>query len=555
MRRVRAGAAAGWALGCFLLIGPLAAQHDWSGGQIERARDLMRTLNEGGVVRIAFLGDSLTAGWTAWSDTEAYARVFCDAVALQFPAARVEPVLAGEPGCTSGQALSRMQNDVIQREPDLLVVQLGGNDKGKGRTGSDLYADLVAILQTARDKTKAPVIVCTPPIVTDANGEPFLHAVRSAAQAQRVALADFDAALLAWDHDYRGVYPWERHPGSDVHLVMAKELHNAFCTMLAVPQPLQVSIEPLCQAVAPGEQFGTRVRIANEGTEPFQGTATVAYGPAVTCTTVELPPGDETQLPIDLTAPMKLPGGRTARARLSATVAGGGVAAFDARWLAVAPLALVHSVPQASPVAPPAVPTGWRQAIGGDSVVLGYAGWGGPWDLSARFGLACSATELVVRVEVRDDEVRPNAFYAPTLADLVEVWFDGRPATTQGRASHSPAVFGVLLAPPDARKGSPTSWRTLDALPAGIGTTAASAAPMEGGFRVLAHIPLKALGCQTPDELELKGLEVALDDADSGPRESQAMWAGGPDAFVDASLFGAMTLRPERVGWYRATVR
>ncbi len=548
-------AAVGWILGCVVMIGPVAAQHDWSGGQIERARELMRKFSEGAVVRVAFLGDSLTAGWSAWSDTETYARVFCDAVALQFPAARIEPVVAGVPGCTSAQALSRMHNDVIQREPDLLIVQLGGNDKGTGRTGADLHSDLVAILQTAREKTHAPVIVCTPPIVSDARGEPFLHAVRSAAQEQRVALADFDAALRAWDHDYRGIYPWERHPGSDVHLVMAKELHSAFCTMLAVPQTLRVTIEPLCEAVAPGEQFGTRIRVMNEGLERFRGTATIAYGTAVTCTTVELPPGDETELPVDLTAPVRLPGNRTARTRLSAVVAGDGMAAFDARWLALAPLALVHSAPQALPVAPPEMPTGWRQTIGGDGVVLGYASWGGPWDLSARFGLACSASELVVRVEVRDDEVQANGFYAPTLADLVEVWFDGRPPMTQGRAPHSPAVFAALLAPPDRRKGSPTSWRTLDAPPAGAGTTAASAAYMEGGYSVLAHIPLEVLGCQARGDLELKGIEIALDDADSGTRETQAMWAGGPDAFVDASMFGAMTLRPERVGWYRAILR
>jgi len=534
---------------------PASAQNPWVGSRIERGRDLLRKLTEGDSVRIVAFGDSLTAGWSVWDDPrESYPHVFCDVLRHRFPQAHVELWAAGVPGDTSSASRRRFDRDVVDREPDLVIVQLGGNDKGTGRKGADLYYDLTGILRALEERTKAAVIVCTPPIVTDTGGETFLQAVRKAAEEQRVALADLDAALLVWDHDYRGVYPWAQHPGSDVHSAIAKEIYSALDQLLQTEPTLVVEIEEQCEFVAAGGEIEIAVRVRNTTEALETGTLRVEVGDYSVSVPLELAAGDTLEASIPYRVPQGLIGDRSQRQRILAVAVADDQAAFDARWLTLAPVVLVRRIDTFSPRRVPSLPDDWRHVLSGGSAVLGDAAWGGPWDLEGRFGLFCDGDSLYVAAQVTDDELRGAEAPNPVGSDLVEVWLDGRPGSTQGRAAHSREVFG-LLAVPNTRRPGDAVWGTLDDTPRSLRDVRAWSQLADDGYAVQVEIPLAALGCDAPEDLELKGFDLAIDDADGDSRDTQFMWAGGANNYIDASLFGALTLDESRARQFRLCLR
>jgi lysophospholipase L1-like esterase len=70
--------------------------------------------------RIVFFGDSLTEG--------SYGVTYVDAIRKQEGADRFEIINAGKAGNTSWNLLARIDRDVLDRAPDWVVLQIGGND-------------------------------------------------------------------------------------------------------------------------------------------------------------------------------------------------------------------------------------------------------------------------------------------------------------------------------------------------------------------------------------------------------------------------------------------
>ena len=530
----------------------------WAGGafaQATRGERLLDRLRSDDTVRVVVFGDSLTAGWSAWNPAqEGFPQVLGQLLQAQFPRCHIELLPIGVPGQTSGEALGLFDGAVIGRAPDLLVIQLGGNDKGKGRSPTGLRDNLTRMVRIAKSSTEAAVILCTPPIVTDLGGEAYLRAVRSVATGMDVALADLDATLLRWDHDDRGIFPWGQHPGSDVHAVIAGEVHRALCAILGLPPAPAVTIGERCEFVEPGRPVDVQIAVSNDLDAAATGELSVWVGDGCTETTVEVPAQSEISVPVAVTVPPRLPGDRSFRRRLLATLRSGDSLSTDCAWATLAPAALAERVDHYDPLAPPPTPGGWRTSLSGDSLVIGPQAWGGPWDLSARFGLFCDGSALIVQADVTDDRVVVDEPTSPTEGDLVEVWIDPRPASTQGRAAHNGGVFGLFVTP--NRFDAPEAqWQTLDPGPPGLAGTRARSSRTRSGYYAIARIPLAALGCTQPEDMELRGFDFALDDCDNRGRDSQAMWAGGKDTYIDASLCAGLTMDPNRAGQFRLCVR
>jgi len=95
---------------------------------------------------VAFLGDSLTAGWKL-SEEEAWPAVVGRALAAEGRPIRV--LNAGVSGETAAEGLARLPA-VLAHEPDVLVVALGINDGLRGLPLEDAEVALRRILEEGR---------------------------------------------------------------------------------------------------------------------------------------------------------------------------------------------------------------------------------------------------------------------------------------------------------------------------------------------------------------------------------------------------------------------
>lgn len=105
-------------------------------------------------VRILMLGDSLTAGHGLFKVESLPARL---EAALQDAAPGVRVINGGVSGDTSAGGRARLAWSLADR-PDALILALGANDGLRGLAPEETYANLDAILRSARD-TGIPVLL------------------------------------------------------------------------------------------------------------------------------------------------------------------------------------------------------------------------------------------------------------------------------------------------------------------------------------------------------------------------------------------------------------
>jgi acyl-CoA thioesterase-1 len=99
-----------------------------------------------GLPRVVFLGDSITSGFGLAPDEAAFPVLVAQRLAAE--GRPIDAVLAGVPGSTSAGGLKRLPL-ALAAHPDVLVVELGGNDFLMGLPLQELAANLLAIVEAA----------------------------------------------------------------------------------------------------------------------------------------------------------------------------------------------------------------------------------------------------------------------------------------------------------------------------------------------------------------------------------------------------------------------
>lgn len=117
--------------------------------------------------KVVFFGDSITQ---AGVQSGGYIRLMDSLVALDKKSADYELIGAGIGGDKIYDLYLRMEEDVLKKQPDIVVIYVGVNDvwhKSSSGTGTDynkfgrFYEAVVAKLQAASIK----VIICTPAVI------------------------------------------------------------------------------------------------------------------------------------------------------------------------------------------------------------------------------------------------------------------------------------------------------------------------------------------------------------------------------------------------------
>jgi len=156
---------------------------------------IIERLDEGGVVVVAGLGDSLTYGWMV---RRGFFDRFVDSLERRYDSAELARVNGGIPGDTAAGGLRRIDR-VLDRSPDVILVQFALNDAFAG-VGPDRFGESLEDITRASIAAGAvPVLATSCPLMMEAeqrlaNG--FYERIRSMAEDLDLPLADLERFWL-----------------------------------------------------------------------------------------------------------------------------------------------------------------------------------------------------------------------------------------------------------------------------------------------------------------------------------------------------------------------
>jgi len=156
-------------------------------------------LSAGGPFKLIAFGDSISAGGEASTEDLRFQNRYAQTLKARFPKAEITVENGATGGDTTADGLARLEEKVLTRKPDLVLVAFGMNDHNVPAYGVPLdkfEANLDQIVSTIRDRTGAEVILLStfPPNPDWAFGshqmEKYAEATRRVAEKQKCAYAD-----------------------------------------------------------------------------------------------------------------------------------------------------------------------------------------------------------------------------------------------------------------------------------------------------------------------------------------------------------------------------
>jgi acyl-CoA thioesterase I len=133
--------------------------------QASQAHFLLGTrskLASGQPVRIVAFGDSITAGGEASSPELIFWNRYAEELRGRYPRARITIENGATGGDSTVQGLERLQNKVIDRRPDLVIIAFGMNDHNIGGVALPQFKqNLKQMIALIRSQTGAEVILCS----------------------------------------------------------------------------------------------------------------------------------------------------------------------------------------------------------------------------------------------------------------------------------------------------------------------------------------------------------------------------------------------------------
>jgi acyl-CoA thioesterase-1 len=144
-------------------------------------------LQKGEKFSLVALGDSLTYGWLV---RKGYLDFINEMIKVRYPKSRVAITNRGIPGDTAEGGLARLQHDVIDLNPDLVVIQFGLNDALSGISPETFEHTVTTIVKKLKAGTKSEILLLTSVPIMNGHenfvAEQFYHSILNAAEKEHV---------------------------------------------------------------------------------------------------------------------------------------------------------------------------------------------------------------------------------------------------------------------------------------------------------------------------------------------------------------------------------
>ncbi len=231
------------------MAGLLSATTVARGEEARTVEAVAKELRTGEPTTIVAFGDSITGVYYHTGGRRAWADMLAIALEKTFPRARIAMHNAGISGHTSAQGLARIENDVLAKKPDLVVVMFGMNDAARGSL-EEFDKNLREIVRRCR-RAGAAVVLSTPNSVYENPHRPtarlaeFAETVRRVAKELNAPLADsylaYEALRAKDENAWRMLMSETIHPNMNGHRlfaeVMAETITGKRVSLDDVPPP------------------------------------------------------------------------------------------------------------------------------------------------------------------------------------------------------------------------------------------------------------------------------------------------------------------------------
>lgn len=123
-----------------------------------RPEKTIQKMSSGNAVVIAALGDSLTYGWMV---RKGYLDFLKEMLATHYPQSNITILNRGIPGDTAQGGLERLRSDVLDDDPDCVLLQFALNDAFIGYNPQKYYNTMRAIVSGIQENTDADIVLVT----------------------------------------------------------------------------------------------------------------------------------------------------------------------------------------------------------------------------------------------------------------------------------------------------------------------------------------------------------------------------------------------------------
>jgi len=239
-----------------------------SKGNLARITDVMNRAAQGDPITIGVIGGSITQGSSSTKPENSYASLVKDWWEAAFPTADVSFVNAGLGGTDSYLGVHRMDIDLMQYNPDLVIVEFSVNDTDT-LFYKKSYENLVRNILSAENN---PAIILLFTTMEDGTSAQVQHSFIGFHYTLPM-ISYRDAILGAID---QGLYKWSEispdniHPNDQGHKIIGEILWNYFNDIYSKLEYINEQVEPLKKAALTREAYKNATIWDSEDLEPLQ---------------------------------------------------------------------------------------------------------------------------------------------------------------------------------------------------------------------------------------------------------------------------------------------
>lgn len=277
-------------------------------GDKTRIANVFKKAQRGEDITIVGFGGSITNGTGATSANNRYGESVAAWFRAQFPDITVTYVNAGIGSTTSLVGVNRMAEDVLEHNPDFVIVDFTTNDQPGDKVYEDSYEAVVRRLLEA-DAAVLSVVFGPVSSYDASNGEGKNNRDRNSMKEHLPTLLYYDIPTIdyfgaLWRYIDAGVINWTQvaqdyiHPNNNGHLMAASAINAYLADVLADAENIDTTVPAIPDEyffndtyatanflnVEPTENNGFTTGTVHAGSNPINGWLCTSAGSSITFT-------------------------------------------------------------------------------------------------------------------------------------------------------------------------------------------------------------------------------------------------------------------------------
>lgn len=237
-------------------------------GDLTRLAAVLRRAEQGEDMVIGVIGGSITEQYSASSYANCYASLVEQWWRKRFPDAKLTFVNAGIGGTNSYLGVHRVEEDLLSKEPDLVIVEFSVND-GNNAFFKKSYDNLVRRILTDEKEPAVMLLFTTQEDGTNAQENDSLIGFRyhlPMISYGNAVLPEIEAGNLAW----KDISPDNVHPNDRGHAILAELITRYLEEVAARLDEIDMNITPFAEKALSVQSYQHAIRLDAETLEPLE---------------------------------------------------------------------------------------------------------------------------------------------------------------------------------------------------------------------------------------------------------------------------------------------